>query len=147
MTETPYPYGSAPQADFESQYRRVFEAAECRTQVALAELLEIKQSSISDAKRRKSIPSDWRVKLFEKKRVNPEWILYGEGTKYLISADEQQGLPHVVRVTEVRPPQECSAQELFNELVRRAMSEPNIEAIRKDVAASWFPVKKPDDES
>ena len=64
MTETPYPYGSAPQSDFESQYRRVFEAAECRTQVALAELLEIKQSSISDAKKRNSIPADWRVKLF-----------------------------------------------------------------------------------
>lgn len=147
MTETPRPYGSGPQSDFESQYRRIFEAAECRTQVELAELLGIKQSSISDAKHRKNIPSDWRVKLFEKTRVNPEWILYGEGAKYLIPADEQQALPHVVRVTEVRPPQECSAQELFNELVRRAMSEPDIETIRKDVAASWFPVKKPNDES
>lgn len=147
MTETPYPYGSAPQSSFESQYRRVFEAAECRTQVKLAELLEIKQSSISDAKKRKSIPADWRVKLFEKKRINPEWILYGEGAKYLIPADAQQGLPHVVRVMEIRPPQECSAQELFNELVRRTMSDPDIEAIRKDVAASWFPVKKADEES
>ena len=147
MTETPYPYGSTPQSDFESQYRRVFEAAECRTQAELAAILNIRQSSISDAKKRKSIPADWRVKLFEKKRINPEWILYGEGAKYLIPADEQQGLPHVVRVTEVRPPQECSAQELFNELVRRAMNQPDIEATRKGVAASWFPVKKAGEES
>lgn len=33
------------------------------------------QSSVSDAKRRQSIPAEWRVKLFEKKRINPEWIL------------------------------------------------------------------------
>ena len=147
MTETPYPYGSAPQSDFESQYRRVFAAAGCRTQAELATLLNIRQSSISDAKKRQNIPAEWRVKLFEKKRINPEWILYGEGAKYLIPVDEQQVLPHVVRVTEVRPPQECSAQELFNELVRRAMSEPDIKAIRKDVAACWFSVKKAGDES
>lgn len=42
---------------------RVFEAAECRTQIALAELLGIKQSSISFAKRRGTIPADWLVKL------------------------------------------------------------------------------------
>ena len=147
MTERPHTYGSGQQSDFESQYCRVFEAAGRRTQAESAAVLNIRQSSISDAKKRKSIPADWRVKLFEKKRINPEWILYGDGAKYLIPADEQQGLPHVVRVTEVRPPQECSAQELFNELVRRAMQVPDIEAIRKEVVASRFSVKKTDDES
>ena len=129
MTEAPLSYGSAPQSDFDSQYRRVFEVAECKTQVELAALLGIRQSSISDAKRRKHIPADWRVKLFEKKRINPEWILNGDGAKYLIPADAGQDKPHVVRVTEIRPPQECSAQELFNELVRRAMQELDIQAI------------------
>ena len=33
----------------------------------------------------------------------------------------------VVRITEVRPPEVCSAQELFNELARRALPESDIE--------------------
>ncbi len=44
---------------FEAQYGRVFEAAGCRTQAELAAFLGIRQSSISDAKRRKSIPAEW----------------------------------------------------------------------------------------
>ncbi len=139
MTETPAPYGRVPQSDFESQYRRVFEAAECRTQVELATFLEIRQSSISDAKRRKSVPSDWLEKLFEKRRINPEWLRYGTGAKNLVLSGAEQSMPHIVRVTEVRPPHECSAQELFNELVRRALQEPDIKAIQKAVADSWLP--------
>ncbi len=108
---------------FEAQYRRVFEAAGCKTQVELAAFLEIRQSSISDAKRRQSIPSDWRVKLFEKKHINPTWILCGEGGKYLIPTDTPLDKPRVVRVREIRPPRECSAQDLFNELVRRALQD------------------------
>lgn len=42
---------------------RIFEATVCRTQVDLAAVLGIKQSSISDAKRRNSIPSDWLIKI------------------------------------------------------------------------------------
>ena len=71
MTETPLPYGSVPQSDFEAQYNRVFEAAGCRTQSALAAILNIKQSSVSDAKRRKTIPSDWLMTLFEKSESTP----------------------------------------------------------------------------
>ncbi len=144
MPETPAPYGATPQSDFESQFRRVFEAAECRTQVELAAVLEIKQSSISDAKRRRSVPSDWLEKLFEKKRINLEWVRCGVGAKYLNPADAEQSLPHVVRIMEVRPPQECSAQELFNELVRRALQEPDIAAIQKAVADTWQPVSMTD---
>ena len=39
--------------------QRFFKAVECRTQAELAEFLGIKQSSISDAKKRKTIPPDW----------------------------------------------------------------------------------------
>ena len=147
MTETPPPYGQVPSSDFESQYKRILEAAECRTQIELAAVLDVRQSSVSDAKRRKSIPAEWRVKLFEKKWVNPEWILHGGDIKYLAPADLTQSMPHVVRVTEVRPPKECSAQELFNELVRRALEKPDDEQIQKAVAETWLPVRKPDGES
>lgn len=133
---------SCQETSFDSQYSRVLDAAECRTQVQLASLLDIRQSSISDAKRRGSVPSDWLVKLFEKKRINPDWIRCGVGEKYLSSADSEENLPHIVRVTEVRPPQECSSQDLINELVRRALQEADIKALQKEVAGTWLPAKE-----
>ena len=133
--------------DFESAIKRVFEAAGCRTQAELGDFLQVRQSSVSDAKRRKSIPAEWLVKLFEKKRISPTWVLYGEGGKHFVASDSRQTLPHVVRVTEVRPPKECSAQELFNELVRRALEKPDDEAIQKEVAASWLPIRKTDEKA
>ncbi len=111
---------------FDAQYQRVFEAAGCRTQVELADFLEVRQSSVSDARRRQSIPAEWQMKLLAKKWINPFWVLSGEGAQYLIPADAEQGKPQVgtvERVTEIRPPEECSSQELFNELVRRGMKK------------------------
>ena len=127
---------------FEVQYKRVLEAAECRTQIELAAVLGVRQSSVSDAKRRQSIPAEWRVKLFEKKRVNPEWILHGGSMKYLGPADATQSMPHVVRVTEIRPPESCSAQELVNELVRRALEKPDAGRMQKEVAETWLPASR-----
>ncbi len=134
-------------SSFESQYQRVCEAAECRTQVELADFLGVRQSSISDARRRQSIPAEWRMKLFAKKRVNPEWVLCGQGSKYLVPTDAEQGKPHVVRVTEVRPPRECSAQELVNELVRRALEPFDAEMTQEQIAATWGVMKKLSDKS
>ncbi len=54
-----------------------------RTQVELAAILGIKQSSISDGKRRQNIPSDWYMKLFENLGVNPDWLKKGIGPIYL----------------------------------------------------------------
>ena len=51
---------------FQEVYDRIRCATNARTQTELAAVLEIRQSSISDAKRRNSIPSDWYMKLFEK---------------------------------------------------------------------------------
>ena len=63
---------------------RVFEATECRTQVDLAAVLDIKQSSISDAKRRNSVPSEWLIKILRLTGVNPDWILDGVSPECLI---------------------------------------------------------------
>lgn len=54
-----------------------------RTQAELAALLGIRQASISDAKRRQSIPAEWYLKLFEKLGVNPDWLKKGTGPIYL----------------------------------------------------------------
>ena len=68
---------------FTEIYERIKLAANCRTQVELAELLNIRQSSISDAKRRDSVPGDWYMKLFERFGLNPDWLKYGVGPLYL----------------------------------------------------------------
>ena len=57
MTEVPAPYGRTALRD-SSALSRVFEAAGCRTQSELADFLGVRQSSISDAKKRGSVPAD-----------------------------------------------------------------------------------------
>ena len=107
---------------FDAQYRRVFEAAECKTQVELAELLEIRQSSISDAKRRESVPSEWIVKLFDKKRISPDWLRTGQGNMILGECDEEEHrIPMSAPIIKYRPAKECTTDELLAELASRTL--------------------------
>lgn len=122
MTEIPAPYGNTS-SSADTTLARIFEAAECSTQAELAKLLSIKQSSISGAIRRNSIPTDWLVKLFCLKRINPEWVITGQGPKHLAPAANSEAPSHVVHLTKTRPPKDCSTQELINELVRRALRD------------------------
>ncbi len=69
--------------NFEEIFERIKFATNTRTQVELAEVLDIRQSSISDAKRRNSVPSDWYMKLFEQFGLNPDWLKKGSGPMYL----------------------------------------------------------------
>jgi len=69
--------------NFEEVFERIKLATNTRTQVELAEVLDIRQSSISDAKRRNSIPSDWYMKLFEQFGLNPDWLKKNNGPMYL----------------------------------------------------------------
>ena len=121
MTEDPAPYGTHFSQDSLTPLNRVFAAAECRTQVELADFLGIRQSSISDAKKRQAIPAEWLVKLLRLKGISPEWIMTGLGPKRLGPANDEEPT-HVIYLTERRPPVECTAQELVNELVRRALA-------------------------
>ncbi len=68
---------------FREAYERIKYATNCRTQVEIAKVLDIRQSSISDAKRRDSVPAEWIMKLFEKFGLNPDWIKQGIGPMYL----------------------------------------------------------------
>lgn len=72
-------------SSFAAIYQRIQFATRTRTQMELAEVLGIRQSSISDAKRRGSIPSDWYMKLFKKYGLNPAWVETGEIPMYLRS--------------------------------------------------------------
>jgi len=68
---------------FEIIYARILSATNCTTQLELAMVLEISQSSISDAKRRASIPDTWLIILFDKFRLNPDYLRYGTGIMHI----------------------------------------------------------------
>lgn len=69
-------------------FDRIQQMTGLKTQVQLAEALKIRQSSISDAKRRGAVPDAWLVTLLEKYSLNPEWIKHGTGSIYLMPATE-----------------------------------------------------------
>lgn len=74
--------------EWESAMARIHAATETRTQTELAELLGIRQSSVSDAKRRFSIPSDWLVTLAMQWGLHPLWVLTGKGGMYAVPSDQ-----------------------------------------------------------
>lgn len=67
---------------------RIYAVTGARTQLQLAEVLDSKQSSVSFAKRRGSIPDAWLITLLRRYSINPEWILTGQGAKYLAPAPD-----------------------------------------------------------
>jgi SOS-response transcriptional repressor LexA len=73
---------------FDEAFDRIKKSTGMRTQVEIAKLLDIRQSSISDAKRRQSIPDSWLIKLYQVYNLNPNWIIDGESPQFL---GEQRG--------------------------------------------------------
>lgn len=77
---------------YEDRLERIKLVTGVRTQVQLAEVLGVRQSSISDSKRRGSVPAEWLLKLQRGFAVNPDWIMNGGNTpKYVVFADEHGG--------------------------------------------------------
>lgn len=68
---------------FDEALGRIKTATGARTQVQLAEVLDVRQSSISDAKRRCSIPAEWYLKLYRSHGLDPDWISNGTEPVYL----------------------------------------------------------------
>jgi phage repressor protein C with HTH and peptisase S24 domain len=70
-------------ANFAEIFERIKLATNTRTQMEVADALEIRQSSISDAKRRNSVPAEWYMKLFESFGLSPDWLKKGAGPMFL----------------------------------------------------------------
>lgn len=68
-------------------YARIGRICGVKSQVGIAAFLGIKQSSISVAKKRQTIPLEWLLTLWEKVGANPVWILTGRGKKFLVPSD------------------------------------------------------------
>ena len=103
---------------------RIHSVTGCRTPQELGDYLGVRQSSIYDAKRRRTIPADWLLKLLRYSWVNPEWILTGHGARMLQPVDDAETVsPPPLYIKEMRPVAECTVEELVREVVRRAMVE------------------------
>jgi len=84
---------------FEEAMERIKKATGARTQVQLADVLEVRQSSISDAKRRCSVPSDWFLKLYRSHGLNPNWLSDGHEPVYLNAAKGHVSAENLLRET------------------------------------------------
>ena len=78
---------------FQDAYERILQSTGLRTQTDVAAMLGIKQSSISEAKRRGRIPNPWLMTLFSERGLNPTWIRTGEGPQYVAVTDAQPPTP------------------------------------------------------
>ena len=72
--------------EFDAAYARIREVCGVSTQTEASAYLGIRQSSISDAKRRVAIPAAGLLTILAREGVNPTWILTGEGSKFLVPA-------------------------------------------------------------
>ncbi|EPR36227.1 CI repressor [Alkalidesulfovibrio alkalitolerans DSM 16529] len=78
--------------EFNDIYLRVLEAAGAQTQQDLAERLGIRQSSVSDAKKKKRVPASWILSLCLEAGYNPRWLLSGEPPRRLTAPDAGDAL-------------------------------------------------------
>lgn len=86
----------------EAQMARIHEATNTGTQCELATALGIRQSSISDAKKRNALPPGWLVTLAADYNVNPNWIISGEGGRYIMGTDNAGGYDIHTLITMLR---------------------------------------------
>lgn len=67
---------------FDEVFTRISAALGIHSQIELARLLSVKQSVISDARRRNVIPRAWLLKLGSQNGLNPDWLATGSGPKH-----------------------------------------------------------------
>ena len=79
--------------EFDAAYARICKVCGMKTQTELSAYLGIRQSSISDARRRVALPAAWLLTLLTREGVNPTWILTGEGSKYLVPSSLPPSAP------------------------------------------------------
>jgi len=77
--------------EFTESFTRIVKALNITTQLELADILKIRQSSISDAKRRGVIPGEWALKLYKQFKLNPRWVYDGLPPTFLSVSEGETG--------------------------------------------------------
>lgn len=68
---------------FEQKLARIYEVSGVSTDTALAHILGIKPPSVAAARKRQQVPGAWIEKIAGKFRANANWLLFGEGEKFI----------------------------------------------------------------
>lgn len=111
------------EASFDEQMGRIRLITGKRTQIELANFFGIRQSLVSDAKRRGKIPSNWLVILLRTKNVNPEWLLSGKGPCFMplppLEGGYESGDDYAIKKADGDALRRLPSRILADELVRR----------------------------
>lgn len=103
----------------EHAFSRFLDASGCRSQGELAGMLGVRLTLVIDVKKRGQIPEEWLRRLRSVRGVNPQWVLTGEGQKYM----DNHG-PWIQEALREEPACEglrgYSSKALAAELLRRA---------------------------
>lgn len=73
---------------FRAAMTRLHETCGTRTQVDLAEFIGVRQSSISDARRRRNIPDSWLLTVMRRTGADPDWLLRGTGPRWRLLSED-----------------------------------------------------------
>ena len=103
---------------FEAQMARVKFITQARTQCQLADILGVRQASISEASKRGRIPASWLVVLVQKFRANPDWILEGAMPVFLL-AEEGGSAKAGKKCLSTEFLRQIPLEDLQNEIFRR----------------------------
>ena len=129
-----------PEASFDAQMERIKLVTGKRTQFELATFFGVRQSLVSDAKRRGKIPPDWLATLLRAKNVNPEWLLTGKGNCFLplppVAENDESGEAYAVRKADEETLRRLPSRMLADELVRRITASQK-EACSKDGSGAF----------
>lgn len=80
----------ATSMDTSAAISRIMQAAGIKTQRELAILLEVPEQSISDYKKKDSLPASWLIRLCGSHQINPNWIQTGVGPTFVGEASGGQ---------------------------------------------------------
>lgn len=101
---------------FDAVYARMLFVSRRRTQTELAELLNLQQGSISEAKKRGAIPLSWCVRISDLFNVRMDWLRFGEPPVFMKDAQQGYGVREDVPMGLRQPPPLPLEQERPGEL-------------------------------
>ncbi len=85
---------------FETFISRVKQATGISSLNKISADLGVHRSSITQARKRDSIPDKWILQLFRKHGLNPDWLEHGTGPQFLSSSEDPED--EFVRIPKVR---------------------------------------------
>jgi hypothetical protein len=93
-------------ANIDDIFERIKNIKDLRTDVELANFLEVKKNTISSWKSRKRIPYERLFTMCDREKFNFTWVLTGEGNRYIKStrdSDEIDISPDILEVLHNHP--------------------------------------------